>query len=232
MKFLEIVLEIPISIYGGVYILILLVCILSALGGVHSSYEQKTSLKKYIIIVILVSFSVMIFLFILMGLVFFMYEYVAEKFGFLVGVISMLSVPILSLALVLCIPKAVLKSKAQKWCKEHPEFCTVQLKHIKNIWNPVKSRGVMPVSIDGVVIKQSHVAIATLQCLYILPGKHSVEFVIFSATKAGRLGRSLPIANEVRRVERTILFIKNRNYICNLIGQKPKLTISAKGYVR
>ena len=123
MKFLEIVLEIPISIYGGVYILILLVCILSALGGVHSSYEQKTSLKKYIIIVILVSFSVMIFLFILMGLVFFMYEYVAEKFGFLVGVISMLSVPILSLALVLCIPKAVLKSKAQKWCKGHPEIC-------------------------------------------------------------------------------------------------------------
>ena len=174
----------------------------------------------------------MIFLFILMGLVFFMYEYVAEKFGFLVGVISMLSVPILSLALVLCIPKAVLKSKAQTWCKEHPEFCTVQLKHIKNIWNPVKSRGVMPVSIDGVVIKQSHVAISTLQCLYILPGKHSVEFVIFSATKAGRFGRSLPIANEVRRVERTILFIKNRNYICNLIGQKPKLTISVKGYVR
>lgn len=144
MKFLEIVLEIPISIYGGVYILILLVCILSALGGVHSSYEQKTFSKKYIIIVILVSFSVMIFLFILMGLVFFMYEYVAEKFGFLVGIISMLSVPILSLALILCIPKAVLKSKAQTWCKEYPEFYTVQLKHISIKSLTLENRGSQP----------------------------------------------------------------------------------------
>lgn len=233
MKYLEIIVEIPLSIYDwGGYVLVLLVCILSALGGIHSSYEQKTSLKKYIIAVILCSLGTMVFIFILIGLVLFMFEYATEEFGFLIGGISMFLVSTLLLALVLCIPKVFFKCKDQKWCKEHPEFCTVQLKHIQHVWNPVKSRGIMPVSIDGVAIKQSHIAITTSQCLYILPGKHSVEFVIFSATKVGGIGRSLPIANEIRSMERTILFIKNRNYICELRGQKSKMTISVKGYVK
>ena len=225
--------ETPVWLLSSLCVIVLLVCIHSALSGVHSSYEQKPPLKKIVMTVVFVCLGMTICLFAVIALTLSMQEYTTRKFGFFVGTVSILLVPAALLVLVVFALRMFSKQKVSKWCRKHPGFCTVQLKPVRHAWDASKSQSVMPVSVDGVPIKQADAAIVTAQCLYIFSGNHTVEFSIFSATKTYGIGRSLPIADERKRIEKTICFHANRNYLCEISGgSQQKISISERGHVK